>query len=54
MGRVNFGAQLTDFKGLGPVGVICDYYYVFDWISYPLPLTGVSKLPYLFFYCYYF
>ena len=47
MGRINYGPALTDFKGLGPIGVICDSSYLFDWIVYPLPLTDLSNLPYV-------
>jgi len=46
MGRINYGPALTDFKGLGPVGVLCDNYYLFGWTIYPLPLTSLSGLPF--------
>jgi len=44
MGRINYGRAMTDFKGLGPIGVICDGYYTFGWVAYPLPLTDLSSL----------
>jgi hypothetical protein len=47
MGRINYGRAMTDFKGLGPIGVICDGYYTFGWVAYPLPLTDLSSLQYV-------
>lgn len=47
MGRVNYGPQLTDFKGLGSVGVLNNNFFIFNWTSFPLPLTysSLAKLP---------
>lgn len=43
MGRVNFGPELMDRKGvLG--GVILNGHYVFDWQTFCLPLEDLSKL----------
>jgi beta-galactosidase len=43
MGRVNFGPELMDRKGILD-GVILNGHYVFDWETYCLPLDDISKL----------
>jgi len=45
MGRINYGTFLMDPKGLGS-GVICDFFFVYDWTAYPLPLNNLDALPY--------
>ncbi len=45
MGRVNFGPELVDRKGILD-GVILNGHYVFDWETYCLSLQDVSGLEY--------
>jgi len=43
MGRVNFGPDLLDRKGIVG-GVLFGEQYLFDWTVFPLPLDNLSRL----------
>jgi beta-galactosidase len=43
MGRINFGPELLDCKGITE-GVLLGGHYLFDWTIYPLPLDDLSRL----------
>ena len=45
MGRVNYGADLADRKGVTR-GVLLGQQYLFGWKIYPLPLDDLSRLPF--------
>ncbi len=45
MGRVNYGPQLHDRKGITE-GVRLANQFLYDWTIYPLPLTNLSRLCY--------
>lgn len=45
MGRINFGPELLDRKGiLG--GVLLGWRFIFDWVIYTLPLEDLRKIPF--------
>ncbi|WP_246569735.1 glycoside hydrolase family 35 protein [Lentibacillus saliphilus] len=43
MGRINYGAQLYDVKGITR-GVRLHYQFLFDWTIYTLPLDNIDQL----------
>ena len=43
MGRVNYGAELADRKGITG-GVLLGQQFLFGWTIYPLPLDDLSGL----------
>ena len=43
MGRVNYGPELNDRKGL-PGGVVLGQQFLFGWTNYPLPLDNLAEL----------
>lgn len=43
LGRVNYGPQLYDIKGITR-GVLYQYQYLFDWTIYSLPMDDLSQL----------
>jgi beta-galactosidase len=45
MGRVNYGANLDDRKGITR-GVLLGQQYLFGWKIYPLPLDDLASLPF--------
>jgi beta-galactosidase len=45
MGRINYGPQLKDYKGITE-GVRLDNQFLFDWTIYPLPLTSHQAIPF--------
>jgi beta-galactosidase len=45
MGRVNYGPQLMDRKGITE-GVRLDNQFLFDWKMYPLPLDALDAVPF--------
>ncbi len=46
MGRVNYGEDLADRKGIVD-GIRLDHQYLFGWTVYPLPLADVSGLAFV-------
>ncbi|MNI09558.1 Beta-galactosidase precursor [compost metagenome] len=45
MGRVNYGSQLMDYKGI-TAGVRMNNQFLFDWTMYPLPLEQTTSIPF--------
>ncbi|OPH59745.1 beta-galactosidase [Paenibacillus ferrarius] len=45
MGRVNYGPQLKDYKGITE-GVRMNNQFLFDWTIYPLPLDNLEAVPF--------
>ena len=46
MGRVNYGVDLADRKGITGGVVLSKQQFVYDWTVFPLPLDNLGKLKY--------